>query len=137
MLDDAPGDFLEADRQVDLTLRLGINSHVEQGDGRAPSLCVLADLFVGNGARDVTQQVPGLFGAEVEVSLLAERVDGSGLAIKPVHAPLFGALCEEGLQPLEQLVPAKARVYYGLSGFSDRRMGMLERQGQVPYELAL
>src|SRR4028118_1704055 len=125
--------FPIGDRRIGVTLRLGIDSHVEQSYGSAPSLLIFADLLVGNGGRDVTQQVPGLFGTEVEVSLLTVGVHGGGLTIEPVNIPLFGAFCEEGLHPLEELVPTIARVYNGLSGFCDRRVDTFKRQSQRPH----
>jgi hypothetical protein len=44
MLDDALGDFLLGDRadRIGLALRLGIDPHIEEGDGPSPSLPVLA-----------------------------------------------------------------------------------------------
>src|SRR5829696_1508890 len=75
VLDDKPDRFSIRDGWIDGSLRLRVRSQVEQGDGAAPPLPVLADLFVRDGGRDVTEQEPRLSGAELKVAPLTVGVD--------------------------------------------------------------
>lgn len=136
MLDDASDRFPVLVGGVDGPLRLVCDTHVEQGDRAAPPFPVLADLRVRDGGRDVAEQEPGLFCAELEVASLAVGMYGGGLAVEPVHAPFPRVLREERLHPLEEPVAAEARVHDRLTGLPDRRVGTFDPHGQVPHDLA-